>query len=61
MYLDEYNRKGEVTKHRKVKSIGHFGIIRDYTLELKGGCEILISADIIEEIIKHEKLEIDTE
>ena len=50
-----YNNNGKLIWKKKVESIGHYGVVRDYNLNLKGDTTIVISADTIEAIIEHER------
>ena len=56
--------KVEIYKKRKriktyaVTGVAHFGVVRDYILTTDCGVEIEIDADIITEIVKHEKQEV---
>ena len=49
-----FNSKGKLIWRKKVEGIGHYGIVRDYNINLKGDTVLVISADTIQEIIKHE-------
>ena len=40
-----------------VESMSHFGVIRDWVIVLKDNREIMLGADIIREIVKHENEE----
>ncbi|KKN78482.1 hypothetical protein LCGC14_0350140 [marine sediment metagenome] len=40
-----------------VERMGHFGVVRDWTINLKDGMEVLLNARVIQEIIKHENAE----
>ncbi len=49
-----FNRRGRLLLYSEVKSVGHWGVIRDWDIRLKGGGEICIDPEIIKMIIKHE-------
>lgn len=40
-----------------VERLGHFGVVRDWTINLKDGREISLDAEIIKEIVEHENSE----
>ncbi len=40
-----------------VERMGHFGVVRDWTINLKDGREISLDAEIIKEIVEHENSE----
>ena len=42
---------------KDVENMSHFGVIRDWTIRLKSGQEIELSAEVVEQIIKHENEE----
>ncbi len=48
-------RKDIILNKDTVKSMGYFGIVRDYTIDrMSGGPQILLGADLIEIIIANE-------
>jgi len=49
-----YNRMGRLLLYGEMKSLSHFGVIRDWAIQLKGGGEVHIDYSIIKEIVKHE-------
>lgn len=52
-----FNRMGRLLLWTEVKEIRHFGVVRDYTIMLKGGGELWIDAGVIEMIVEHELAE----
>lgn len=42
---------------KKVKHVGHFGVVRDYTLTMEDNSVLEISADIVSAIVEHENRE----
>ena len=42
---------------KDVESMSHFGVIRDWIIRLKSGQEIELSAEVVEQIVRHENEE----
>ena len=48
------NSKGKVIWRKKVEAIGYGYVVRDYTINLEGGTQLIISADAIKVIVDEE-------
>ena len=49
-----FNHAGKIIVDSEIKRIGHFSILRDYTIVLKSGAEIWLDSGVIDLIIAHE-------
>ena len=49
-----FNRNGRLLLYSEPKHIGHFGVVRDYTIKLKYGGELWIDYGVIKELVEHE-------
>jgi len=52
IYINIFSSSGKCLLRGKIRRIGHFGIIQDFTIELSGGQEILIDQDAVDIIAK---------
>ena len=53
----EVAREIEMILLKDVEHMGHFGVIRDWTIKLKSGVEIGLCADVVKQIVEHENKE----
>jgi hypothetical protein len=52
-----YNKEHGLIMRYTVTSIRHYQVVRDYLLVLENGMEIMLDANVVKQIIEHEKLE----
>lgn len=50
-----YNKEHSLIMRHEVKSIHHYSVVRDYLIVLENGMEIMLDAEVVKQIIEHEK------
>lgn len=53
-FIRVFNRQGRQILDSEVKSISHFGVVRDYKISLHDGGEIWLPSEFVKMIVEHE-------